>query len=219
MPQICDMGKRLYFPSEGRHAEDFFAQKIRRLRPGVSLRSWVQEASMLTTRPPKPLLWTCTQVQIWAEALWFPLGLTSRCLMFWQIECTTQVSTDTPLISLTPLMRLDENYRVQVSNDTVVYINVCRPLLPVKGLSCFGGSSACIASLHNGNLIDEKVQCLYPDSVKLHMYMKGNLGWKMTVYQNDCQELYLFAGTTLQVETNELWKPVRRIGCILGTCR
>jgi hypothetical protein len=23
--QICDMGKRLYFPSEGRHSEDFFA--------------------------------------------------------------------------------------------------------------------------------------------------------------------------------------------------
>jgi hypothetical protein len=27
MPQICNMGKRLYFPSEGRHAEDFFARK------------------------------------------------------------------------------------------------------------------------------------------------------------------------------------------------
>jgi hypothetical protein len=26
--------RRLYFPSEGRHAEDFFARKIRRLRPG-----------------------------------------------------------------------------------------------------------------------------------------------------------------------------------------
>jgi hypothetical protein len=25
MPQICDMGRWLYFPSEGRHAEDFFA--------------------------------------------------------------------------------------------------------------------------------------------------------------------------------------------------
>jgi hypothetical protein len=27
MPQNCDMGKRLYLPSEGRHAEEFFAQK------------------------------------------------------------------------------------------------------------------------------------------------------------------------------------------------
>jgi hypothetical protein len=30
--------------------------KIRRLRSGVNLRSWVPEASMLTTRPPKPLV-------------------------------------------------------------------------------------------------------------------------------------------------------------------
>jgi hypothetical protein len=45
----------LYFPSEGRRAEDFFAQKIRRLRPGLNPRSWVPEASTLTTRPPKPL--------------------------------------------------------------------------------------------------------------------------------------------------------------------
>jgi hypothetical protein len=45
----------LYFPSEGRHAEDFFARKIRRLRPGLNPRTWVPEASMLTTRPPKPL--------------------------------------------------------------------------------------------------------------------------------------------------------------------
>jgi hypothetical protein len=42
-------GKRLYFPSEGRHAEDFFARKIRR-QPGANPRSWVPEASMLTTR-------------------------------------------------------------------------------------------------------------------------------------------------------------------------
>jgi hypothetical protein len=34
----------LYFPSEGRHAEDFFA-----------LKNLTASASMLTTRPPKPL--------------------------------------------------------------------------------------------------------------------------------------------------------------------
>jgi hypothetical protein len=27
MPQICYMGRRLYFPSEGRRAEDFFSPK------------------------------------------------------------------------------------------------------------------------------------------------------------------------------------------------
>jgi hypothetical protein len=47
--------RRLYFPSEGRHAVDFFARKIRLLRPGLNPRSWVPEASMLTTRPPQPL--------------------------------------------------------------------------------------------------------------------------------------------------------------------
>jgi hypothetical protein len=34
----------------------FFARKIRRLRPGSNPRSWVPEASMLTTRPPKTLI-------------------------------------------------------------------------------------------------------------------------------------------------------------------
>ena len=39
-------------PPQGRHAVDFFA---RRFRQGSNPRSWVPEASMLTTRPPKPL--------------------------------------------------------------------------------------------------------------------------------------------------------------------
>jgi hypothetical protein len=47
--------RRLYFPSEGRHAIDF-ARNIQRLRPGSKPRSWEPETSMLTTRPPKPLL-------------------------------------------------------------------------------------------------------------------------------------------------------------------
>jgi hypothetical protein len=56
-------GKRIYFPSEGRHAEDVFARKIRRFRQGANPRSWVPEASMLTTRPPKMnvslKMWSC----------------------------------------------------------------------------------------------------------------------------------------------------------------
>jgi hypothetical protein len=35
---------------------EFFARKIRRLRPGLNSRTWVPEASALTTRPPKPLI-------------------------------------------------------------------------------------------------------------------------------------------------------------------
>ena len=39
-----------YFPSEGRHTEDFpYAQKIQRLRPGLNPRTLVPVASMLTT--------------------------------------------------------------------------------------------------------------------------------------------------------------------------
>ena len=46
--------RRLYFSSEGRRAEDFFARKIRRLRPGLNQRTLVPEANTLTSRPPKP---------------------------------------------------------------------------------------------------------------------------------------------------------------------
>jgi len=34
----------LYFPSEGRCAEDFFARKIRRLRPGLNLQTRVPDS-------------------------------------------------------------------------------------------------------------------------------------------------------------------------------
>jgi hypothetical protein len=40
--------RRLYFPFEGRRAEDFFALKIRRLRPGANPRIWVPKASTLS---------------------------------------------------------------------------------------------------------------------------------------------------------------------------
>ena len=48
--------RRLYSPSEGRCAEDFFARKIWRLQPGLNPRTRVPEASTLTSRPPKPQL-------------------------------------------------------------------------------------------------------------------------------------------------------------------
>jgi hypothetical protein len=43
--------RRLYFPSKGRRAEDFFALKMRRLRPGANPRTWVPK----TSRLPKSL--------------------------------------------------------------------------------------------------------------------------------------------------------------------
>ena len=44
---IFTWDQRLYFPSEGRRAEDFFALKIRRLRPGLNPWTWVPKASTL----------------------------------------------------------------------------------------------------------------------------------------------------------------------------
>ncbi|XP_069700006.1 cation-independent mannose-6-phosphate receptor isoform X2 [Periplaneta americana] len=70
------------------------------------------------------------------------------------LECVTEDGNDP--VDLSPLMRLDGNYRVNAANDTVFFINVCHPLFPVPGLSCTGGSSACIAKIHNGALTNEK---------------------------------------------------------------
>jgi hypothetical protein len=39
--------RRFYFPSDGRRAKDFFALKIRRLRPGENPRTWTPKASTL----------------------------------------------------------------------------------------------------------------------------------------------------------------------------
>ena len=47
--------RRLYFPSEGRRAEDFFALEIRRLRPGANPRTLVPKASTLPLDHRKPL--------------------------------------------------------------------------------------------------------------------------------------------------------------------
>ena len=45
--KVTTWDRRLYFPSEGRRAEDFFALKIQRLQPGVNPRTWVPKASTL----------------------------------------------------------------------------------------------------------------------------------------------------------------------------
>ena len=48
VPQICNVGPIIYFPSEGRRAEEFYCSlKILRLRPGLNPQTWVSEASML----------------------------------------------------------------------------------------------------------------------------------------------------------------------------
>jgi hypothetical protein len=54
-PKVGTWDRLFYFPSEGRHAEDFFTSgKIQRLQSDSNPRTREPEASMLTTRPPKP---------------------------------------------------------------------------------------------------------------------------------------------------------------------
>jgi hypothetical protein len=47
-PKVGTWGRLFNFPSEGRHAEDFYIWKIQRLRPGLNPRNREPEASMLT---------------------------------------------------------------------------------------------------------------------------------------------------------------------------
>ena len=55
MPQSWDMGQILLLPLRRKAwLRIFTAVKIERLRPGLNSQTWVPEASMLTTRPPKP---------------------------------------------------------------------------------------------------------------------------------------------------------------------
>jgi hypothetical protein len=97
----------LYFPSEGKYAEDFFARKIRRLRPGLNPRTRVPEASMLTTRTPKPLrfhiLLLCTSelARLQWQTLSFPsavldgkvLGrIRSEYLLIWHLFKKSNIS-------------------------------------------------------------------------------------------------------------------------------
>ena len=42
--------RRLYFPPKEGALRNFFARKIRRLRPGLNLRTWVPKANTLTSR-------------------------------------------------------------------------------------------------------------------------------------------------------------------------
>ena len=55
MPQIYDMDRRLYFPSEGRRAEDFFALKNPTASAGFEPTNLGTKVQHAIPRPPKPL--------------------------------------------------------------------------------------------------------------------------------------------------------------------
>jgi hypothetical protein len=55
MPQICDMRPTALLPSEGRHAEDFFALKNPTAEAGFEPANLGAKGQHATSRPPKPL--------------------------------------------------------------------------------------------------------------------------------------------------------------------
>ena len=55
MPQIYDMGRTLYFPSEGRRAEDFFRPKNPTASAGFELVNLGTKGQHATPRPPVTL--------------------------------------------------------------------------------------------------------------------------------------------------------------------
>jgi len=55
MPQSTTWDRRLYFPSEGRHAEDFFALKNPTASAGFETATLGTKGQHATPRPPKPI--------------------------------------------------------------------------------------------------------------------------------------------------------------------
>lgn len=58
---------------------------------------------------------------------------------------------------LSPLIRVTQNYRTKARDGREFFINVCRPIIPVTGLSCNAGSAACVAQKMNKTYINELV--------------------------------------------------------------
>ena len=54
--------RRLYFPSEGRRAEDFFALKNPTASAGFEPVNLDTKGQHATSRPPKPLRWWCREI-------------------------------------------------------------------------------------------------------------------------------------------------------------
>ena len=86
-----------------------------------------------------------------------------------QISCTAQ-DAQMNEISLIPLMRNSSNYEAKINETTIkdgnekmkYFLNVCRPLVPLYGLGCPGGSSACMG-VQMGSLVEKEQSLGFPD--------------------------------------------------------
>ncbi|XP_059472242.1 cation-independent mannose-6-phosphate receptor isoform X2 [Neocloeon triangulifer] len=69
------------------------------------------------------------------------------------IPCATSLlghSTD-----LSSLVRVTQNYRAELQDGRIFFLNICRPLLPKLGLNCGAGAAACVARRSGGTLVEE----------------------------------------------------------------
>ncbi|CAK9820663.1 Cation-independent mannose-6-phosphate receptor [Anthophora plagiata] len=74
-----------------------------------------------------------------------------------RVEC----ATDDDEVNLNSLIKSTGNYIVKV-NKTEFHINVCRPLVPVPGLTCAHGSAICKTSLSPDNEYINEVSLGFP---------------------------------------------------------
>ena len=78
--------KWLYFPSEGRSAEDFFSPwKIRRLRPGSNPRTWVPKASTLPL-DHRSRYWRCLWHLVWASCKLYMMLMGTKHRFAFQVQ-------------------------------------------------------------------------------------------------------------------------------------
>jgi insulin-like growth factor 2 receptor len=56
---------------------------------------------------------------------------------------------------LSSLIRVSQNYRIELPDKRIFFLNVCRPLLPQTGLNCGAGAAACMARRAAGSFIEE----------------------------------------------------------------
>ncbi|XP_072743361.1 cation-independent mannose-6-phosphate receptor isoform X2 [Anoplolepis gracilipes] len=76
-----------------------------------------------------------------------------------RIKCATNNDDE---INLTPLIQSKNNYIVK-ANDTEFHINICRPLVPTRGLTCAHGSAACKVSVTSNNEYTNEISLGFPE--------------------------------------------------------
>ncbi|KAL6449215.1 hypothetical protein ACFW04_000702 [Cataglyphis niger] len=76
-----------------------------------------------------------------------------------RIKCATSNDDE---INLTPLIQSTNNYIIKV-NGTEFHINICRPLVPTRGLTCAHGSAACEVSVNSKNEYTNETSLGFPE--------------------------------------------------------